>query len=156
MKFALHRVVAWIEDRTGFSTLAKRAFLEEIPASAGWPQAFGSVALFLCLIQAISGILLSFNFAGTPGDSYNSLRYIIHDVPMGSMLHGLHHWGASLLMIVVVLHMGQVFLYGAYKKPREATWIAGVCLLLLILGFSLSGYLLPWDNRAYWGTMVTT
>ena len=72
------------------------------------------------------------------------------------MIHGLHHWGASFMVVVVFLHMAQVFIYGAYKKPREATWIAGVCLLLLTLAFGLTGYLLPWDNRAYWGTMVTT
>lgn len=156
MKWVVRGLADWIEDRTGITSLVKGFFLEHIPASAGWPQAFGSVALFLCLIQALTGILLSFNYAGTPGEAYNSLAFIIAEVPMGRMLHGLHHWGASLLLIVVVLHMIQVFLYGAYKKPREATWIGGVCILLTILGFSLTGYLLPWDNRAYWGTVVTT
>ena len=71
-------------------------------------------------------------------------------------MRGLHHWGASMMIVVVVLHMVQVFLYGAYKKPREATWMVGVVLLLLTLAYGLTGYLLPWDNRAYWGTVVTT
>ena len=71
-------------------------------------------------------------------------------------MRGLHHWGASMIIVVVVLHMVQVFLYGAYKKPREATWMVGVVLLLLTLAYGLTGYLLPWDNRAYWGTVVTT
>jgi ubiquinol-cytochrome c reductase cytochrome b subunit len=152
----LRKLVTWFDDRTGLITLASQFLSEEIPESAGWPQAFGSVALFLCLVQALTGVLLSLNYAGTPGDAYNSLTYIIRDVPMGQFIRGLHHWGASLMLIVVVLHMVQVFLFGAYKRPREATWIGGVCLFLVILGFSLTGYLLPWDNRAYWGTVVTT
>jgi ubiquinol-cytochrome c reductase cytochrome b subunit len=152
----LRKASAWFNDRTGLITFASQFLSEEIPNSAGWPHAFGSVALFLCLLQAFTGVLLSLNYAGTPGDAYNSLTYIIRDVPMGTLMHGLHHWGASLMLIVVILHMVQVFLFGAYKRPREATWIGGVCLFLLILGFSLTGYLLPWDNRAYWGTVVTT
>src|SRR3954452_6944642 len=156
MRARLNNGLAWVEDRTGFITAVRGALGEHIPASAGWPQAFGSVALFLCLLQALTGILLSLNYAGTPGDAYNSLTYILREVVMGKMIHGLHHWGASLMLIVAILHMGQVFLYGAYKRPREVTWISGVCLLLVILGFSLTGYLLPWDNRAYWGTVITT
>lgn len=152
----MQKLSTWFDDRTGLLTLAKQFLSEEIPHSAGWPQAFGSVALFLCLVQAITGILLSLNYAGTPGDAYNSLTYIIREVPMGMLMRGLHHWGASLMLIVLVMHMIQVFVYGAYKRPREATWIGGVCLFLVILGFSLTGYLLPWDNRAYWGTVVTT
>src|SRR3982751_2631499 len=152
----MRKVSTWFDDRTGFITLARQFLSEEIPQSAGWPQAFGSVALFLCLVQAFTGILLSLNYAGTPGDAYNSLTYIIRDVPMGRLMHGLHHWGASLMLIVLVLHMIQVFVYGAYKRPREATWLGGVCLLLVTLGFSRTGYLLPWDNRAYWGTVITT
>ena len=78
------------------------------------------------------------------------------EVTGGHFIRGLHHWGASMMIIVVVLHMLQVFLYGAYKKPREATWMMGIVLLLVTLAFGLTGYLLPWDNRAYWGTVVTT
>lgn len=152
----VRKTVEWIDDRTGFETAVRKFLTEEIPASAGWAQVFGSVALFLFLTQAITGILLAFNYAPTPGEAYDSLVYIIRKVSAGRIVQGLHHWGASLMIIVVFLHMAQVFLYGAYKKPREATWIAGAALLLLTLGFGLTGYLLPWDNRAYWGTMVTT
>jgi quinol-cytochrome oxidoreductase complex cytochrome b subunit len=153
---AIRRGVEWLNERTGIPGAVRDFFLEEIPASAGWPQVFGSIALFLFLLQAFTGVLLALNYAGTPGDAYNSLTFLIREVPLGRLLHGLHHWGASMMVIIVVLHMTQVFLYGAYKKPREVTWIAGVCLLLLTLGFGLTGYLLPWDNRAYWGTVVTT
>ena len=112
--------------------------------------------MFLFMMQAFTGALLAFNYAPTPGDAYNSLRYILTELTGGRLIRGLHHWGASMMIVVVVLHMVQVFLYGAYKKPREATWMVGVVLLLLTLAYGLTGYLLPWDNRAYWGTVVTT
>jgi ubiquinol-cytochrome c reductase cytochrome b subunit len=152
----VRKTIEWLDSRTGLASPVRNFLSEEIPSSAGWAQVFGSIALFLFFTQAITGVLLAFNYAPTPGEAYTSLLYILRKVSIGGMVHGLHHWGASLMIIVVFLHMAQVFLYGAYKKPREATWIAGVALLLLTLAFGLTGYLLPWDNRAYWGTMVTT
>jgi ubiquinol-cytochrome c reductase cytochrome b subunit len=149
-------LLAWLEDRTGLRGVLRRFLYEDIPDSSGWHQVFGSVATFAFLVQAATGILLALNYAPTPGEAYNSLRYIITQVPAGRLIHGVHHWAASLMIVVVALHLIQVLLWGAYKKPREATWIAGVLLLLLTLAFGLSGYLLPWDNRAYWGTVVTT
>jgi ubiquinol-cytochrome c reductase cytochrome b subunit len=146
----------WLEHRTGLETAIRQFLYEEIPASSGWHQVFGSVAVFLFLTQAFTGALLAFNYAPTPGDAYNSLRYILTELTGGRLIRGLHHWGASMMIVVVVLHMVQVFLYGAYKKPREATWMVGVVLLLVTLAYGLTGYLLPWDNRAYWGTVVTT
>ncbi|MBM3810769.1 MAG: c-type cytochrome [Acidimicrobiia bacterium] len=150
------KIIEWLDHRTGVETAVRNFLYEEIPASSGWHQVFGSVAVFLFLLQAFTGILLAFNYAPTPGDAYNSLRYIISELTGGRMIRNLHHWGASMMIIVVVLHMAQVFLWGAYKKPREATWMLGVVLLLLTLAYGLTGYLLPWDNRAYWGTVVTT
>ena len=149
-------VLDWLEDRTGLGSAVKHFLYEDIPDSSGWHQVFGSVAMFAFLVQVVTGILLAFNYAPTPGEAYDSLRYIMTQVTAGRLIRGVHHWGASLMIIVVVLHMIQGWLWGAYKKPREATWIAGVLLLLLTLAFGLSGYLLPWDNRAYWGTVVTT
>ncbi len=148
--------MSWLDHRTGIQTAVRNFLYEEIPASSGWHQVFGSVAVFLFLVQAFTGALLAFNYAPTPGDAYNSLRYILTEVTGGRLIRGLHHWGASMMIVVVVLHMTQVFLYGAYKKPREATWMVGVVLLLLTLAYGLTGYLLPWDNRAYWGTVVAT
>ena len=153
---ALNGIIEWLDHRTGIHTAARKFLYEEIPASSGWHQVFGSVALFLFLTQAFTGALLAFNYAPTPGDAYNSLRYILTELTGGRLMRGLHHWGASLMIVVVVLHMIQVFVYGAYKKPREATWMLGIVLLLLTLGYGLTGYLLPWDNRAYWGTVVAT
>ncbi len=144
------------DRRTGLHTGLQKFLYEEIPASSGWHQVFGSVALFLILIQFFTGAMLAFNYAPTPGDAYSSVRYIMTEVTAGRLMRGLHHWGASMIIVIVVLHMVQVFLWGAYKKPREGTWIVGVVLLLLTLAYGLTGYLLPWDNRAYFGTAVTT
>lgn len=152
----MHRCLEWIEERTGAPSAVKKFFGEPIPASASWPQVFGSVALFLFLTQAFTGVLLASNYAATAGDAYDSLLYIIRNVTGGAMVRALHHWGATAMVIVVALHAAQVFLYGAYKKPREVTWFSGVLLFLFVFAFGLTGYLLPWDNRAYWGTVVTT
>lgn len=146
----------WVQTRTGLLEAAGNFLHEEIPASAGWAQVFGSVALFVLLVQGCTGVLLALNFAASPADAYDSVSYVIRDVSGGRIIRGLHHWGASMMIIVVAAHAAQVFLYGAYRKPREATWLCGVALLLVILGFGLTGYLLPWDNRAYWGTVVST
>jgi len=145
----------WLESRTGVGGSIRKFLMEDIPASAGWPQVFGSVALFLVLTQALTGVLLAINYAPSHDEAYRSVTYVMREVTAGKMIRGLHHWGASFMVVCVVLHMAQVFLYGAYKKPREVTWILGVLLLLLTLAFGLTGYLLPWDNRAYWATMVT-
>src|SRR6266481_2702670 len=152
----MRKVIDWVEHRTGLETAIKNFLYEDIPASSGWHQIIGSTAVFFFIIQVFTGGLLAFNYAPTPGDSYNSVKYIMTALTGGKLIRGLHHWGASIMLIIVVLHMLQVFLYGAYKKPREATWMVGVVLLLITLGFGLTGYLLPWDNRAYWGTVVTT
>jgi ubiquinol-cytochrome c reductase cytochrome b subunit len=152
----MRRIVDWLEHRTGLESAIKNFLYEDIPASAGWHQIIGSMAVFFFITQVFTGGLLAFNYAPTPGEAYNSVKYIMSELTGGPLIRGLHHWGASMMLIIVVLHMTQVFIYGAYKKPREATWMMGVVLLLLTLAFSLTGYLLPWDNRAYWGTVVTT
>src|ERR1700688_2422080 len=152
----LNNIVKWIDDRTGLVSGVRHFLDEDIPASAGWHQVLGSVALFAFLLQVFTGILLARNYAPTPGEAWDSLRYMVTQVAAGSIMRAMHHWGASLMIIVVAVHMAQTFLWGAYKKPREATWMVGVVLLLLTLAFGLSGYLLPWDNRAYWATVVTT
>src|SRR5579872_720030 len=152
----MRKIIDWLEHRTGIETAIKNFLYEEIPASSGWHQVIGSMAVFFFMLQIFTGGLLAFNYAPTPGDAYNSVKYIMTELTAGSFIRGLHHWGATMMIIIVVAHMAQVFLYGAYKKPREATWMLGVVLLLITMGFGLTGYLLPWDNRAYFGTMVTT
>jgi ubiquinol-cytochrome c reductase cytochrome b subunit len=152
----MRTIIDWLEHRTGLESAIKSFLYEDIPASAGWHQIIGSMAVFFFVIQVFTGSLLAFNYAPTPGEAYNSVKYIMTELTGGPLIRGLHHWGASMMLIIVVLHMIQVFIYGAYKKPREATWMVGVTLLLITMAFGLTGYLLPWDNRAYWGTVVTT
>jgi len=152
----IQNVLDWVEERTGAVSGVRHFLYEDIPASSGWHQVLGSVAMFCFLVQAVTGILLALNYAPTPPDAHASLRFILTELTAGRLIRGLHHWGASMMIVVVGLHLLQVFLWGAYKKPREATWMLGCVLLLLTLGFGLTGYLLPWDNRAYWGTVVTT
>jgi ubiquinol-cytochrome c reductase cytochrome b subunit len=147
-------IAHWFETRTGLISATASFFREEIPASSGWHQVFGSVAMFSFLVQVFTGVLLALNFAPASGEAHASMKYILMEVTGGRLIRQLHHWGASLMIVIVVLHMVQVFLWGAYKKPREATWISGAVLLLLTFGYGLTGYLLPWDNRAYWGTVV--
>jgi ubiquinol-cytochrome c reductase cytochrome b subunit len=149
-------VLSWVDHRTGLITSLRRFLDEEIPASSGWHQVLGSVALFLFLIQAFTGAMLALNYAPAAGEAYYSVKYIMAEVTGGALMRGLHHWGASMMVVIVVLHMVQVLIWGGYKPPREATWMAGVLLLLLTMAYALTGYLLPWDNRAYWGTVVTT
>src|SRR5512145_882885 len=98
-------VLKWLDDRTGLPTAVRHFLAEEIPASSGWHQMFGSVAMFLFLSQAFTGTMLALNYAPTPGEAYNSIRYIMSEVTGGWLIRGLHHWGASAMVIVVVLHM---------------------------------------------------
>src|SRR5271165_3812065 len=114
----MRTVMDWLEHRTGIESAIKNFLYEDIPASSGWHQIIGSVAVFSFLVQVFTGILLAFNYAPTPGDAYNSVKYIVAEVTGGHLIRGLHHWGASMMISVVVLHMTQVFLYGSNKKPR--------------------------------------
>ncbi len=114
----------------------------------------GSLAMFLLLLQAATGAFLALSYSPSPEHAHNAVQYISNEVPFGKFVRGLHHWGASAMVIIVFLHLLRVVLYGSYKKPRELTWVVGVFLLLVVLGFGFTGYLLPWDEKAYWATVV--
>lgn len=133
-----------------------RSFLAEpLPDRVGWAHVFGSMLLAVFGIQFLTGILLSFVYAPSPLSAYQSVHYLLNEMPGGAWIRGVHYWGASFLVILLALHLTRTFLYAAYRRPREATWVAGVLLLLCTLGFAQTGYLLPWDQKAYWGTNVT-
>ena len=133
-----------------------KAFLNKpIPERVGWPHIFGSMLLALFTLQFLTGILLSFVYSASPDSAWKSVRYISEEMPGGSWIRGIHFWGASLMVIVLALHLIRTFIYAAYKKPRQFTWVVGVLLLLVMLAFAQTGYLLPWDQKAYWGTNVT-
>jgi ubiquinol-cytochrome c reductase cytochrome b subunit len=148
------RLFDWLQSRTGFRG-ARHALLDEpIPPGTGWFFTLGSVLLALIGIQLATGALLTLYYAPTPDHAYDSIRFIVSTAP-GRIVRGLHHYGSSFIVVAVVLHVVRVVMFGSYKPPREATWLSGLLLLGLVLAFSLTGYLLPWDQRAYWATVVT-
>ena len=151
----LTRLCDWLDSRTGYRAVLDKALHEPLPRGTGWFFTTGSVVTLLVGCQFITGIGLSMYYVPAPALAYDSVRYIMNDLPLGWLLRGLHFWGASFLVVAAVVHMLRVFFFGSYKAPREVTWLSGVLLLLVILGFSLSGYLLPWDQKAYWATTVT-
>jgi quinol-cytochrome oxidoreductase complex cytochrome b subunit len=133
-----------------------RKFLEEpLPDGIGWPHVFGSMLLALFALQFITGILLSFVYAPSPLSAHQSVSYLLYGLNSGAWLRGLHYWGASFIVILLALHLIRTFVYAAYKRPRQATWILGALLFFCALAFAQTGYLLPWDQKAYWGTTVT-
>ncbi len=149
------RLGNWIDERMGWRTVWDAIFLRKIP-KVNWFYTLGSASLFVALNQAITGILLTIYYVPTPDHAYDSVQFITTEVPAGWLIRGLHHWGASAMVVLVVLHMLRVIFYGAYKFPREITWMTGVVLLILVIGFGFTGYLLPWDQKAYWATTVGT
>ncbi len=145
----------WLNDRSGWRTIYNGVFLRKIP-KINWAYTLGSATLFAMVIQIVTGILLTLYYVPDPQLAYASVSYITNELPFGWLIRGLHHWGASAMVLLVILHMVRVIIYGAYKYPREFTWITGVALLLLTFAFGFTGYLLPWDQRAYWATVVGT
>ena len=145
----------WLENRIGLKSGWRRFFYERLPAKVGWPHVLGSVLLALLAFQFLTGVLLSFVYSPSPQGAHRSVQYLMEQMQGGALLRGLHYWGASFLVVVAGLHLIRTFLYAAYRKPRELTWIAGLLLLVCILAFGQTGYLLPWDQRSYWGTNVT-
>ena len=148
------RLLRWLDARTRFRTAQHVLLDEEIPAGTGWVFTLGSVLLALISVQLLTGAFLTLYYAPTPDHAYESVRFI-SSTPSGRLVRGLHHFGASFLVVFMVLHLLRVVVFGSYKPPREITWLSGLALLGLVLGFALTGYLLPWDQRAYWATVVT-
>jgi ubiquinol-cytochrome c reductase cytochrome b subunit len=142
------------EQRTGWSLLKKLLFLEPLPGGSRWAAAFGSLLLFSFLLQVVTGILLSMNYAPSVETAWPSVKFIQEEVSLGAFIRAIHHWGSSAMVILLLAHLVQVFVWGAYKKPRELTWMVGVLLLCCVLGLAFTGYLLPWDQKAYWATKV--
>jgi quinol-cytochrome oxidoreductase complex cytochrome b subunit len=149
------RIGTWLDDRVGWRTVWNTVFVRKVP-KVNWWYTLGSAALFVVILQGVTGILLTIYYVPSPDQAYDSVQYITTQVPAGWLIRGVHHWGASLLVILSVLHMVRVIYYGAYKYPREITWFTGVGLLVVVIGFGFTGYLLPWDQKAFWATTVGT
>jgi ubiquinol-cytochrome c reductase cytochrome b subunit len=150
----IERIGDWLDRRTGSRRIRSVLLDEPLPPGTGWPFTLGSILLALMLVQLLTGAFLTLYYAPTPDHAYDSIRFI-DATTAGRIVRGLHHHGASFLVIFLILHLLRVVVYGAYKPPRELTWLCGLALLGVVLGFALTGYLLPWDQRAYWATLVT-
>lgn len=145
----------WLDGRTGYRAGLRHLLDEPLPKGTGWAFTTGSVLLFLLAAQLLTGVAPAMYYVPAPQLAYDSVRFITDALTLGWLLRGLHYWGSTFVVMVAAIHMLRVFFYGSYKAPREVTWLIGVALFLLILAFSLSGYLLPWDQKAYWATIVT-
>jgi menaquinol-cytochrome c reductase cytochrome b subunit len=153
-------VVDWLDDRFPFTKSVDEALYQRVPNYANaFYYCFGGMVFVLIAFQLVTGIFLSFYYvpdaAGNPANAYTSVQNLMSQVYLGWLIRGVHFWSSSLLIIMVALHMARVFWTGSYRAPRELNWMVGVTMLLVVLGLSLTGYLLPWDTKAYWATSVT-
>lgn len=149
------KLINWLDERLGLQGIYATVLDRKVP-KVNWWFTLGSASLFLFVMQGITGIFLTVYYVPSPDRAYDSIQYIMNDVPFGWLIRGIHHWGASLMVIFVFVHMLRTFFFGAYKYPRELTWVTGAVLLLTTLGMGFTGYLLPWNQRAYWATTVGT
>jgi len=148
----IERVNQWFEERLQLKASVKETMEHPVPRrTASWFYVFGSAALTIFGLQLVTGILLALLYVPSAGEAWNGLQAINQQVAAGWFIRALHGWGSNFMVAVVLIHMVQVFLFGAYKYPRELTWIVGVFLLLLTLGMAFTGQIMRWDQDAYWG-----
>ena len=152
----------WVDERTGAVRGTKWFLFRNVPRDISWMQTLGSAALTAFIVQALTGAILAMYYkpsseidplTGNP-IAYTSIQAITDELTLGWLVRGMHRWGASVFIILLFLHMGRVFLFGAYKYPRELQWITGVLILVMGMLMGFTGYLLPWDQTAYWATVV--
>jgi menaquinol-cytochrome c reductase cytochrome b subunit len=147
-------VVDWVDERTSLSGAARWMMFRKVPKGTNWFYTLGSATMFAFLNQAVTGVFLAMYYDPSPTHAYESVRYITNDAFLGEFVRGMHKWGSSVMVILVFLHMARTFFFGAYKYPRELNWVIGVVLLILTMVMSFTGYLLPFDQRSYWATIV--
>jgi len=148
------KIVQWINARWPLNAVIRWSLEEEMPGGASYAYVFGSCVLLIFLLQVITGLWQLLYFVPTIDRGYSSLNYLRTEIPFGWLIHGLHYWGASAMIILVGLHISQVYIWGAYKNPRQLTWLIGVGNLLLTLGLGFTGPVLPWDERGFWEAEV--
>jgi len=150
------RLGDWLDERLGHRALVRWFLDEPVPGGARWSYVFGSVLVFLLVVQAVTGVLLASFYAPSTTDAWASVAYLQQQVPLGWLVRGLHSTGASAMVVVACLHLLQVTLWGAYRKPREVNWWIGLVMMASLFAFALTGYLLPWDQKGYSATQVAT
>jgi ubiquinol-cytochrome c reductase cytochrome b subunit/menaquinol-cytochrome c reductase cytochrome b subunit len=147
--------VGWLDERTGASPFLRGFLYRKVPKGTNWFYTLGSATMFAFLSQAVTGVFLAMYYEpDAPSRAYASAAHITNDVFLGELVRGMHRWGSSVMIILIFLHMGRTFFFGAYKYPRELNWVIGVVLLVLTLMMGLTGYLLPFDQRSFWATVV--
>jgi len=144
----------WLEERSGLVGGIRYFLFRKVPGDTSWWHTLGSATLTAFLVQLVTGVILAMYYKPSPSEAPQSIDHITHDLTLGWLVRGMHRWGASVFIILMFMHMGRVFLFGAYKYPRELNWIVGVLLLATGLFEGLTGYLLPFDQTAYWATVV--
>ena len=152
----MSRISRWLNERLDLTALRRALLDREVPDRLTWWHTLGSATLTVFVVQVVTGVVLATFYSASPDHAYDSIRYIQTQVPGGPLLRGIHHWAASAMVVLLLSHMIRVFAMGAYKYTREANWLVGVGLFVVVLGFSFTGYLLPWDQKAYWATQVGT
>ncbi|HYI36589.1 MAG TPA: cytochrome b N-terminal domain-containing protein [Thermoleophilaceae bacterium] len=147
-------VVGWLDERTGVSPLTRTMLFRKVPKGTNWFYTLGSATMFAFLSQAVTGVFLAMYYEPDTSRAYESAAHITNEVFLGELVRGMHRWGATVMIILIFLHMGRTFVFGAYKYPRELNWVIGVVLIALTLAMGLTGYLLPFDQRSFWATVV--
>src|SRR5215212_8729301 len=147
-------VVGWVDQRTGATGFLTGMLYRKVPKGTNWFYTLGSATMFAFAMQALTGVFLAMYYTPSPVEAYDSITHLTNDVFLGEFVRGAHKWGASVMTILIFLHMGRVFFFGAYKYPRELNWIIGVVLLILTMAMGFTGYLLPFDQRSYGATIV--
>src|SRR3984957_13242359 len=146
----------WLDERTGIDSILHETLDEPIPGGANWAYIFGSGLLFLFVSQVITGVFLALYYVPSSDHAHTVVSYIVKVVASGSFIRSIHAYGSSGIIILLLLHVGQTVLYGSYKGRRELLWLSGCILMALMLGMAFTGYLLPWDEKAYFATAVGT
>ena len=144
----------WTEERSGLVGYTKWFLFRKVPHDISWAQTLGAASLTAFIVQATTGVFLAMYYKPDPASAYPSIQNITEELTLGWLVRGMHKWGASVFIILMFFHMARVFLFGAYKYPRELNWIIGVSLLAIGMLEGFTGYLLPWDQTAYWATVV--
>ena len=146
----------WLDERIDLAGIRRTLLDREVPDRLTWWHTLGSATLTVFVFQVVTGVVLGTFYSAAPDHAYESILYLQREVTAGGLLRAMHRWGASAMVVLVLAHMIRVFSMGAYKYPREVNWILGVFLFFLVMGFGFTGYLLPWDQKAYWATQVGT
>jgi menaquinol-cytochrome c reductase cytochrome b subunit len=146
--------LAWVDQRTAASGFLTGMLFRKVPKGTNWFYTLGSATLIAFIVQATTVVFLTMFYTPSTTQAYASIAHINNDVFLGQLVLGMHKWGSSVMVILIFLHMGRTFFFGAYKYPRELNWVIGVVLLILTMLMSFTGYLLPFDQRSYWATIV--